>query len=94
MVVAPVLGTVVSKHSKAVEVIAETQEEQREFLTTHATVKILMGTTRNLGNFESFRVDVSLEVPCIVGEEDDTFENAYAWVEAKLGKVLNDVEES
>jgi hypothetical protein len=38
--------------------------EVRPFATVPAMVGVKLGRTVNLGNFESARIDVSLEVPC------------------------------
>ena len=46
----------------------ETEErkhiEIRPFATTPAIVQVKLGRTVNLGNYESARVDVSIELPC------------------------------
>ena len=40
--------------------------EVRKFETDPAYVRVNAGVTKNLGNYESLRVDVSLTVPCYV----------------------------
>ncbi len=42
--------------------------EIRKFITEPAYVRVNAGVTKNLGNYESLRVDVSLTVPCYVEE--------------------------
>ena len=42
--------------------------EVRKFETDPAFVRINAGVTKNLGNYESLRVDVALTVPCYVEE--------------------------
>lgn len=42
--------------------------EVRKFETEPAFVRVNAGTTINLGNYESLRIDVSLSVPCYVEE--------------------------
>ena len=42
--------------------------EVRKFETDPAFVRVNAGVTKNLGNYESLRVDVSLTVPCYVEE--------------------------
>lgn len=42
--------------------------EVRRFETEPAYVRVNAGVTKNLGNYESLRVDVSLTVPCYVEE--------------------------
>ena len=44
------------------------------------------GRTVNLGNFESLRVDIGIELECQDGEEDETFKRLKAWIDAKLAK--------
>lgn len=47
-----------------------------------ARVKVSGGLTKNMGNFESLRVDVSIDLPCTAKPEkiDETFEHAKNWV--------------
>ncbi len=42
--------------------------EVRRFATEPAYVRVNAGVTKNLGNYESLRVDVSLTVPCYAEE--------------------------
>lgn len=42
--------------------------EVRKFETEPAYVRVNAGVTKNLGNYESLRVDVSITVPCYVEE--------------------------
>ena len=42
--------------------------EVRKLETDPAFVRVNAGVTKNLGNYESLRVDVSLTVPCYVEE--------------------------
>lgn len=55
-------------------------------------VKVALGYTKNLGNFSSFRVDVSLEVPCREYDKDDVYEDVYQWVDSKMTSILAEVE--
>jgi hypothetical protein len=55
-------------------------------------VGVSVGYTRNMGNFESLRVDISLEADG-VGNPDDTFNKVYKWCESKLLEKVNEVEE-
>ncbi len=53
------------------------------------TVKVNLGFTANLGNFQSLRVDVGLEDFVRSGEHvDDAVERVYNYVEAKLVEKL------
>lgn len=42
------------------------------------------GRTINLGNFESLRVDIGIEIDCESGKEDETFTILKTWVEGRL----------
>lgn len=53
-------------------------------------VTLSLGWTRNLGNFESLRVDVGLSLPVKHGETvDATFEKVYVKLEQKLIEYVN-----
>lgn len=56
-------------------------------------VKINVGYTRNMGNFESLRVDIGLELDG-VGNPNPTFDKAYAFAESKLVEKMAEIEES
>ncbi len=45
----------------------------RKFLVEPAYVRVNAGMTKNMGNYESLRVDVSLTVPCYAEEIDKVF---------------------
>jgi len=46
-----------------------------------------------MGNFESLRIDIGLEVDGY-GNPSETFDKAYAWAESKLVDKTTEVEES
>lgn len=55
----------------------EDDKEEREVLqfeSDPAYVKVNAGVTKNLGNYESLRVDVSISVPCYVEVVQETFD--------------------
>lgn len=54
-------------------------------------VGVSVGYTRNMGNFESLRLDISLEADG-TGHPDQTFDKVYGWCEKKLVAALNEVE--
>lgn len=58
-----------------------------------ANVGVKLGTTKNLGNYESLRVDVSLFYPCEPNKKDmdKTFKKAFKWVDKKLSGIMEDV---
>jgi len=45
----------------------------RKFLVEPAYVRVNAGMTKNMGNYESLRVDVSLTLPCYPEEVDKVF---------------------
>lgn len=55
-------------------------------------VTVALGYTRNMGNFESLRVDIGLEVSGR-GNPTVTFDKAYGWTEKKLMEKVSEVEE-
>jgi hypothetical protein len=57
--------------------------EVRKFETEPAYVRVNAGVTKNLGNYESLRVDVSLTVPCYV-EEIEQVQTRTAELVAKM----------
>lgn len=58
-----------------------------------ANVGVKLGTTKNLGNYESLRVDVSLFYPCEPNKKDmdKAFKKAFKWVDKKLSGIMEDV---
>lgn len=57
---------------------------KKEIETIHSKTSIKIGTTLNMDNFESLRVDVGVELPCNVGEEAVSSEEAYSFAETVL----------
>jgi hypothetical protein len=52
-----------------------------------------MGFTRNMGNFESMRIDVSVEDSARAGENaNDAFNRVYAFTEKKLIEKFGETE--
>lgn len=61
---------VATVYSSGVGVDAEKRKviEVRQFVTEPAYVRVNAGVTKNLGNYESLRIDVSVSVPCYAEE--------------------------
>lgn len=55
-------------------------------------VGVSLGYTRNMGNFESLRVDISLEADGF-GHPNTTFDRVYTWTEEKLLEKVREVED-
>ena len=74
-------------HSKSGQVLEEKTEASKPPQKTSATPKAMVGVegsvTRNLGNFESLRVQVSITLPSECDDESvrNTFENAASMVD-------------
>lgn len=56
-----------------------------------AKVRRGYGLTLNLGNYESARCDVSIEVPCLLQDADAADEWARVWVEERVVKEVENV---
>lgn len=60
--------------------------EIHSFAVQPATVKVEMGMTINLGNYESAKITVALIQPCYSEEKDAAYEHAKRWVEERTLK--------
>lgn len=58
-----------------------------------ANVGLKVGMTKNLGNYESVRVDVSCFIPCLPAEPDmdAAFSVCEAWCDAKISALLENL---
>lgn len=74
------------------KVFGEEKEEQdvevMPFEVEPAYVRAAIGTTRNLGDYESLRIDVAVTIPCYVETINETYEEAAEWVAEKLEEEL------
>lgn len=61
-----------------------------------ATVYVSMSLTRNLGNFESVKVNVGVTLPCVAtpDEIETTYEEAKGWVDAKILGITQEVDKA
>jgi len=61
---------------------------------TNTRVKVDLSFTRNLGNYESIKINVGVEDDVRAGENvDSATERVYAFVESKLVEKTREVEE-
>lgn len=60
--------------------------EIRPFATDTVRVGVKLGRTLNLGNYESARVDVSLDIPCYVEEVKAVYADTLAYVSSLLSE--------
>lgn len=76
--------------------VIDTEEEVLGEVTVDkpmANVGVKLGTTKNLGDYESLRVDVSLFMPSETDKKslEKTFKKTFKWVDNKLDKIMEDV---
>lgn len=71
--------------------VAEENTQQEEMGSSYfppgvepAFVRVSVGSTYNLGNFESLRIDVSVTMPCRVEDIDKTYLTASEYCAEKL----------
>lgn len=62
----------------------------REYTQPVANVGFNCSMTKNLGDFNSLKVGVSLHLPCYVHEIHETYDHAKEFVEAKLNDTLDE----
>lgn len=67
----------------------------QKFKEPHATVGLSMAVTRNLGNYESVKMMVSLYMPCANNEQamQDAFDEAKGWVDTRVELLNQEVNE-
>lgn len=56
-----------------------------------ARVKVEVGFTKNLGNFESVKYVVGVELPCSTKEVDEVLERKRDYLDEKISKFLSEV---
>jgi hypothetical protein len=91
----PVEGTVTIVEKDGTEAEVKQKVGEEVLPANYATVGCRMGHTKNLGNYESLRVEVSISWPCPA--DGDSIESTYGkckeWVESKLEAVIKEVED-
>lgn len=70
---------------------AENMLEVKQFRADPAYVRVGLGVTINLGNFESARCDVGLTLPCYVEEIQDAYVTAWNLAEIEIQKQTAEV---
>ena len=84
----------VSRHYNGEEESEDASEsiiEIKDFETTPARVNLKYGLTMNMGNYESVRVDVGIDIPCYVEEIDAAYKKAQEFVIEKINQEKNEV---
>jgi 3-deoxy-D-arabino-heptulosonate 7-phosphate (DAHP) synthase len=74
-------GKPVGKPNQSEEIL-----EVHQFAVEPASVKVEMGMTINLGNYESAKITVALIQPCYSEEKDAAYDYAKRWVEERTLK--------
>lgn len=73
----------------------ETSEElaPKQIIPLHrlAHVSVSAGTTINMGNYESVKIQVSVTVPCDKDDLDSTYEFGVSWVDEKMKKAMAEI---
>ena len=96
------MGVKIIKKQQAVgtvEVDGKTKEtevvEEFETDTPLANVGMKLGHTKNMGDYESVRIDVSLYMPSETDKKslDKTFKKVFKWCDKKLASVVEKLEE-
>lgn len=67
------------------------ENESNQTPSLNHRVKVMVGYTRNMGNYESLRVDIGLDMDG-EGNPNATFDKVYSWCEKKLIEKVNEVE--
>lgn len=62
----------------------------QEFTQPVANVGFQCSMTKNLGDFESIKVGISVHIPCYTHELDPTFGHAKSFVEDKLNNTMEE----
>jgi hypothetical protein len=53
-------------------------------------IKVSVGRTINLGNFESLRIDVGMEADTLTRDANQTFNSMTTWIDEKLNELENE----
>lgn len=54
-------------------------------------VEVGMGFTKNMGDYESARLDVKIAIPCRHDEINDVYDTAKEWVEERLQALVDEL---
>ena len=88
------VATVTKQHKDgSVEETKEVVAEQK-FEGPSANVGVSMGLTKNLGDYNNIKFQVSIHMPCHPDAQDieDTYEQCKAWVDSKVNAINEEIE--
>ena len=76
--------------------VVETAETLYKVVSTIplANIGFKAAQTVNLGNYESCKIEVMLNLPCLVSEIDETYKFANEWVDGKMAAIMKEVQAS
>lgn len=78
---------------QVVESDEESEEiEVRTFESEPAIVSTKLGITKNLGDYNSLRVDVNLSLPCYPEEKEEAKEHCVSWAKRTLVETVSDIQ--
>jgi len=80
------------------QVVSETESneevgESQLYNQPTCNVGVSVGVTKNTGNFNSLKIQVSLHMPCYVEEIDPVYEYTKEWVDNKMDAIVAEIEE-
>jgi hypothetical protein len=86
------MGKVSVKTPSGAEQNTEEEVVEQKFYGPTANVGVSVATTRNLGNYESVKIGISLNMPCNPNEEaiEQACKFAQGWVDKKMQEVLEE----
>ena len=88
-------GTIVVSRTKFNQIDEERQSlEIRPFGTDPAHIVVKLGRTINLGNYESARVDVSIDIPCYVEEVKQVYSDVMEYAQGLLAEEVTKITDS
>lgn len=70
--------------------VKQTKGKAMKFKEDPAVVRVSMGTTLNMGNYQSLRLGVDLALPCTPAQVDVAFQKAAEFVEKKLDTLIKE----
>lgn len=88
-------AVLVKKDPKGVETVEEETVGEPKMLPEDQIchVGFKLGYTKNLGNYESLRIDVSIDMPGYPHEIDAISAFEYEWVQARMEEAVEKVEQ-
>ncbi|NOQ30171.1 MAG: hypothetical protein GQ570_03515 [Helicobacteraceae bacterium] len=80
------------------EVVSESSTEEavgdpKGYSEPTCNVGVSVGVTRNMGNYNSVKVQVSLNMPCYIEEIDPVYEFTKEWVDNKVDTIVAELDE-